>query len=253
MAIMVPENITVKWDREAEAELAKTAREWIEHGERAEGLHASDLLDPRQAYWKMKDPQALPDRLITTFLVGKVLHAFVLQEGKDRDISNQDEGSQWSEELQIWYSPDKFRMRKARDGSDVKVVAELKTSRGKEPQCVEDIQMYLEQLMIYMAAEKIRFFELYVLYLNARDDEGRTFPKFRCVKGSVTSQGLEAVTKDIKTQVQVLQAAIKTGNHRALPLCREWKCSPDMCDWWKKCKPEGRYDSPTYLKPKRRR
>jgi hypothetical protein len=245
MGLTLPASLTIQRDADQESTLVQKAREWVTKDERSPGVHASELLDPRKAYWQRKDPKPLTDRLVNTFLVGKVLHAFVINavEGTHLDWKT-DEGSRTSEELGIEYSPDLLN-----EG----VVREIKTSRSFfEPKTFEDLGMYCEQLLTYLAATDTLTGFLYVLYLNLRDEEGRTAPAFRCYRVSVSQADLDKLKKDIITVRHMLLRSIDANLPGALPLCREWLCSAKMCDWWEKCQPETRYGNPDYGKKKKK-
>lgn len=245
--IELPPNIQVNRDADAERGLLDRARTWLEADGGREGkLHASDLLMPRKGYWRVVDPQPLSDREIGLFLVGKVLHAFILSEnGKGMvDLRVTDEGSTYSEELGIWYSPDKL-------GSGVPV--EVKTSRAMYPaKSVEDLEVYLRQLLIYMAAEKSIHGRIVVMYTNAKDESGKTSPQFRVYTVEISREELEAVTLQIRKERDELVDAWRNQNCERLPLCPAWLCHPEQCEWWAKCKPPGRYENFEYLKGKRR-
>lgn len=236
MAIPLPESLAVARNKTSERMLLDKAKDYVTKDERTPGIHASDLLDTRQAFWKHVDPQPLTDRLTVTFLVGRVLHAFVLGavDGPDRvDIANTDDGSSHSDILGISYSPDKVL-----DG----VVRELKTSRSfYEPKDVKDLDIYLEQLLVYMAATQTTTSQLWVLYLNLRNEEGKTAPDFRSFDVSISPEDLQRVTEYLKESREQLEAAIAADDWRRLPLCREWKCGAGNCEWYAKCKPEGRH------------
>ena len=107
--IGVPENIVITRNKASERLLLDKGKEWLEKDERAPGIHASALLDLRQAYWNMKNPQGLGDREVVMFMVGKVLHAFVLGAVEGTvDLNATDEGSHYSDDLRISFSPDKI-------------------------------------------------------------------------------------------------------------------------------------------------
>lgn len=216
--------------------LLEKARAWVTKDERAPGWHASGILDPRQAYWQHVDPRELTDRLTVMFLVGRVLHAFVLgavDSPDSVDLNTTDDGSSRSEELGISYSPDKVL-----NG----IVRELKTSRSYyEPKDVKDLDIYIEQLLVYMAATRTYESELWVLYLNLKDDAGKTSPQFRSFTVKLSQDDLEHTIKYIKFIKESLDYAIEKQSHLGLPLCREWKCGASNCDWYAQCQPEGRY------------
>lgn len=247
--IELPPGIEVNRDQDAEAGLLAAAKTWLARDSGARvGIHASDLLNPRQGYWKQLDPQPISDREVGLFLVGKVLHAFVLaqDEGKASSVNLlvTDEGSTYNEELGIYYSPDKKYGDK---------VVEFKTSRGqREPTSVRDIEVYLQQLVIYMAAENLTQGEVWVLYVNAKDASGKTTPTFRVFKVALTGDELVALKLQIRQLRNDLADAIQARAHDSLPLCAAWLCHPEQCAWWSKCKPVGRYENYEYLKGKRK-
>lgn len=239
--IPLPESIKLKRNTSAEALLVRKARDWIETDDRAPGIHASDLLDERQAFFQHTDPRPLSDRLVSTFLVGKVLHAFVINavDGVgSEDISASDTGSDYSNDLDITFSPDVVLRG---------IVRELKTSRSfYEPKSVEDLRLYIEQLLVYMVAKGHTRSQLWILFLNFKDEERRTAPAFRAYDVVISEEDLAKLKEYLAERVQILKAAIAAGSYAGLPLCREWKCGAKNCQWYEKCKPEGRYGDPRF-------
>ncbi len=242
MPINIPSTLVVRRDTASEAELLEAGRAWLTKEERAAGVHASDLLDPLQAYWRNKKPLPLADRDVCMFLVGKVLHAFVLGsiEGKV-DLGITDAGSSYSKVLDLTYSPDMMK------GG---VPRELKTTRSfYEPKTVDDLGLYIEQLLVYMSSTNSCEGKLWVLYLNLKNEAGRTQPAFRCFTITLSTEELARVTGDLVAQRALLAQALETNDPRVLSLCREWKCGAANCQWYEDCKPEGRYHSPKYDLP----
>lgn len=253
--INLPPTLKVDRDEEAEKGLLEKARGWVTGEDRVEGIHASDLLMPRKGYWRALDPQPISDREVGLFLVGKVLHAFVLStSGASGETKNKnksvnlfvtDEGAKYDEELALYYSPDRLQP----DGT----VAEFKTSRSKYPaNRIGDLDIYLQQLLIYMAAEKVKKGEVWVLYTNAKDASDKTSPQFRVYRVEIGEDELTALRLEVRKLRDDLAGAQARKDHRALPLCPAWACSPIQCAWWSRCKPEGRHENPSYLKEKRR-
>lgn len=237
--IPLPESLTVKRSLAAEANLLAKARAWLEKDERSPGLHATDLMDLRIAFWQRADPQPISDRLVTIFMVGKILHAFVLGSIVEKvDISKSDEGSKFNEELGISYSMDYL---------DEGIPSEFKSSRSfYEPKDVKDLEIYLEQLLIYMVSIDSTVGKLWILYLNLKDEQRRTSPVFRCFTVTVSKEDLFKVKEYLLVAKQSLERALSTGNFRELDLCREFKCGEANCVWFHKCQPEGRYDDPRF-------
>ncbi len=152
--------VTVNRNRKVENDLLELGSEWLNRAERSPGIHASDILEPRLAYWRRKVPKDLPDRLVTRFLIGKVLHAIVLKTVEGAPFTYKtDEGSFTCKELGIEYSPDKIHKNKIR---------ELKTTRSqKEPKTVEDLKTYIDQIEIYMACTNQTEAQIWILFLTA--------------------------------------------------------------------------------------
>lgn len=236
----LPPSLKVNRDEEAEGVLYAQARDWLEKDVRPDGFHASDLLFPRMGYWRIVDPQPLTPRQVGLYLVGKVLHAFILGHA---DLTA-DEGSTYHEGLGLYYSPDKR----------LPVPTEIKTSRSfYEPKTLGDLDTYLLQVLIYMAAEDSTNGKLWVLYINARDPETRnTTPTFRVYDVHVKQEELDAFKLAARKLRDTLADAVQERNHRAVPLCPEWGCGPTRCPWWAKCQPEGRYENWEWIKKQKR-
>ena len=248
--IEYPPSLVVEARKETEAALFETARAWVAGSERKEGIHASDLLMPRKGYWRHKDPQPLADREVGLFLVGRVLHSFILHEGGKAkpDLTTSGEDSKYDSELRLWYSPDR-----AKDGK----IIEVKTSRSMyEARGLDDLDTYIPQVLVYFACEKMTEGEIWVLYLNARDGEGRTAPVFRVFSVSIDPKHLGSLRRRVGAAVTALELAISSveeGSWKTLPLCPEWVCRPNYCGYWERCQPEGRFGDPNYLKPKKKK
>lgn len=236
--IPLPESVTITRHAEREAELYDTGREWLTKDARSPGLHASDMMDPLQAYWSHSDPRTLPNRLVTMFMVGKVLHSFVLGAYvNDVDINRSDGGSSASP-LGFDFSPDLLH-----EG----MVRELKTSRSYyEPKNLDDVGMYVEQLLTYMASTDTTESELWVLFLNLKDDTGKTSPAFRCYTVRLSPEDLAGTKVFLQARAAQLQSALDRKDPTGLPLCREWKCGARNCDWYDQCQPDGRWGVPKF-------
>jgi len=203
---------------------------------------------PRKGYWRGLDPQPITEREIGLFLIGKVLHAFILAQdpatGGQVNILKTDDGQRYDEELGIWYSPDRVE-----NG----VPFEFKTSRGLYmPKTIEDLETYLKQLLIYQAAMRSIRGHLGVLYVNAKDESGKTSPQFRVYDSIITEEEIVALRLQIKAARDLIADSRLRKDHTPLALWPAWACHPEQCVWWAKCKPEGRYENFGYINGKRK-
>lgn len=236
----LPKALQIERDYTEEQRLLDLARKHITREERT-GIHMSDIMDSRLAYFKWLTKQPVPDRLINMFVVGQALHAILLCiKGGTEDYQRPpDSGTKHFGELQ--YSPDFLEME---DGSP----NEIKTTRSFYlPDCAylpddKTYHMYLEQLVGYMASEDKLTGRLTLLYLNSKDKEtNRTAPSIFVFKVTCTPEQLAAMRAVITKATELLAQAKEEKNHKVLPLCRPWKCND--CEFWDTlCKPEGRYE-----------
>lgn len=233
--LKLPESLEITRSKKSEDALLALGKKWLHQDERKEGLHASDLMDPRQAFFKHTDPRPIQDRLVNVFLVGKIGHVIVLSTvDKVKGLSvTSDEGSEWSEELGIWFSADKTL-----DG----IPRELKTTRSYyEAKTVEELSLYCEQLGIYMVARNSTVGQLWVLYLNLKDSSGKTAPQWRAFTVRVSPEDLAEYKAQLIDTRKKLEKAINMYDHSDLPLCRTFKCGKANCEYWDDCQPPGRY------------
>ena len=243
--LTLPTSLTVDRNKTAEANLIEKSRKWLEKDSKdRKGIHASDLLDPRKAYYDKINPQPLSNRLVGLFFVGKVLHAFFLSAltGEDGVNWKSDGGSTVDKELGFSYSPD------WKDKHFTPAIpGELKTSRSKYEQSKSDLALYLEQEMIYQAAENSEDGRLVVLMLNLPAPRGEgwgTYPQYRAYDIHVSKTDLKKYRTQLIAVRKLLQAALKSNKSKdikKLPLCREFKCGKSQCPHYSKCKPEGRW------------
>jgi hypothetical protein len=231
----------VERNKKAETNLIEKSRKWLEKDSKdRKGIHASDLLDPRKAYYDKINPQPLSNRMVGLFFVGKVLHAFFLSAltGEDGVNWKSDGGSTVDKELGFSYSPDWCK-----DG----IPGELKTSRSKYEQSKSDLGLYLEQLVTYMAGKKSEDGRLVTLMLSLpapRGDGWGTYPQYRAYNVHVSKADLAKYRTQLIATRKLLQQALKSNSKKdinKLPLCRDFKCGKSQCPHYSVCKPEGRY------------
>lgn len=223
--------LSISRDELQEVKLYQDIRAWLEKSDenRPSGIHASDLLDLRLAFWQRIRPRELSERQVWFYTIGKILHNLVLI----LDETKTDAGT--SEEMGILYSPDK-RM----EGRPV----ELKTHRGNSEPSPDTIQKefshYFEQLAIYCVLSNCLIGYLWILFINMKDRTNRTAPEIRCYRVVLTEEQFYAVESEVLHARDRLAEALATTDHRPLPLCRAWRCGT-ACAWWHDCQPELRY------------
>lgn len=231
----LPASLTVERDRELEDEIQRRVLAEVSGGHRAPGLHASDLLDPRQAYYRHTDPKPLTDRLANIFGIGRIGHSWfeALLDGHEVDLKKTDTGGQWDEEIGITFSVDALHEG---DPLEFKTTRSLYEARG-----ISDIEGYLRQLAIYMVCLNKTRGRLVKLLINLKDENGSTAPAWRAYTVTMTEDDRVALKAQLAQVAADLRAAILRGDPSALPLCEFWKCKPQFCEWYHACQPPGRY------------
>src|ERR1700693_2661564 len=108
--LTLPKLIQIERNKKAEVALVDKTRTWLEKDSAdRSGIHASDLLDPRKAFYDKTQPkQALSARLVGNFIVGKLLHILFLSalHSKDGVDWKSDAGSTIDKSLCISVTPD---------------------------------------------------------------------------------------------------------------------------------------------------
>lgn len=236
-------------DQPAETWLIGKIKNYLEAQPRAKGIHVSDLLKPRKAYWGRRDPQPMTDHEAGYFVAGRGHHEVIeaIIEGSKK-VGTADAGSH------VWkginYSPDMKTPHPQ----------EIKTSRARfgprndtQRELASEYQHYLEQLTAYMAIDNDTEGGLLVFYL-AKEQEGtkQTKPEFRWYKVTLTKAELGQRQAELLANKALLEKALKSKSkaaHRALPRCPQWLCRG--CTWAPKCQPW--MDGPGYdsIRPKR--
>jgi hypothetical protein len=249
--------VTIERSAEAEADFVEITKTWLEKdsGKRDPRIHASDLLDPRKAYWNRQAKETLDARMVGNFFVGKVLHAFfstAMNAGEGMSLVDTDVGGTWDESLGISFSNDWEQKCQTKDSPNG-IPYELKTSRAMNEQTNKDLSAYLEQLCIYMAAKHSLVGRLVVLRLMAKDTKKGygTYPQYRAYEITWTKKDLKDYRAQIVAIASLLSKAVKTKKPKdiqMLEVCRDWKCGKGNCGHWERCKPEGRYGTEKWAK-----
>lgn len=241
--LTLPRSLTVERNKHAEQKLIDKTRKWLEHDSKDRtGIHASDLLDPRKAYYDKINPYPMSTRMVGLFMTGKVLHAFFLSAltGEVGVNWKSDGGSIVDKELGFSFSPDWGTAKDEDPG-------ELKTSRSKYEQSKSDLGLYMEQLVTYMAGKKRENGKLVVLMLNLPAPRGEsygTYPQYRAYDVHVSKSDLLKYRTQLIATRKLLEKALKTRKKldiNKLPICRTFKCGASNCPHYEVCKPEGRY------------
>lgn len=226
-------NMRIKRDRKTEKKYVEKIRRSYESRERS-GVHVSDLLDPRMAYFKKLFPLEITDREIGYFLSGECLH--------------------WAIQSRLGIETEKKIELGGVEGSiDVfleGIPTELKSARNWT---IPDLpaEHYVDQVLSYCAITGSRIGNVWVFFLCPnRDYTGTktTHPEFRLWRCEFTPQELTEERKRLAKTKVILERAWKTRNFLKVPLCHEFKCfyksrgkAIVSCPYWEKCKPEGRY------------
>ena len=217
-----------------------------------EGIHASDLLSPRLAYFRKRFPVPLSPEEVGYFATGHGHHMFLvhLESGKKGESQ---EASFFSDEYGISYSPD-----------IASTYTEFKTARYPQIQKTEKARLrdfvdYAKQCLIYAICMKQTRWHLVVLYIGLRKTGpdgkyvgGLKAPVPKCWTIVFTKEELENGKVWLKEEVARLTTALERKSHQKLPLCDEWRCirwNPEtrkkepQCPYFTtKCKPAGRYE-----------
>jgi hypothetical protein len=198
----------IKRDNSIEAWLFDEIRnEW---GKEREGIHLSDLLTPRQAYWKRKKPMSANNDEIMYWASGKAHErAFLRASGYEHAESKQWEG--------IWYSMDFFRS----------FPTEIKTRRknlafeGKE---ADEYEHYLNQLRGYCAIENKKQGWLWVWCLVQKQDDYTTKPELACYTVEFTDEELEREREKLIWLRDNLIQSLSNDDYKSIHLCPKWMC-----------------------------
>jgi CRISPR/Cas system-associated exonuclease Cas4 (RecB family) len=223
----------VKRNNLAESDRLAQARAYLNSADRAEGIHVSDLLSPRKAYWGRILPREPTDRETMLYFVGKVQHAMILSDG-DLDVERSDAGTRSHLEFGVVYSPDQI-------GSLGQPI-ELKTSRAMYPpredgegwvRDLGELKEYLRQLAIYCVLEGQDWGQLVVLYLSRKLPDGRSEPTYRVYDVQLNETDKERTREYITRTKADIETAVSTRMEQLTKPCEPWKCF--SCRWADVC------------------
>jgi hypothetical protein len=177
-----------------------------------EGIHMSDLLAPKKAFWQKTNPLPATKQEIIYWLSGKAHESVFLYVS---DLKH-GEAKQWNG---IWYTPDVF----------FNFPVEIKTTRrGFVPKVgdeAESFSYYLRQLRYYCTMSNCQQGWLIVWFLVMLDENRRqTTPDYFCYRVEFTDEDLKQAQAEINKYDVALRSALASGVVDALPDCEKWIC-----------------------------
>lgn len=206
-----------------------------------EKFHVSDILSPRQWYWRNKKPKDITNKMIGFFLGGIAHHAMAepILAGKGGEVEHEAVLSV-NDDVVVVGHMDVHR----------ECPIEFKTSRKwtipKEP-----AEHYVDQLVCYCALKGSNKGKVVVFFLTpGRKWDGKTpsGPELAVWDITFTDEELGYATEMMKTTAKDCIQSWDKEDHTLLPLCEDWKCGGKWkgqvninCLWYQECKPEGRY------------
>lgn len=205
--------------------------------------HVSDLLTPRQAYFKRVDPLPLTRAQLGYFLAGQAHHLIAEIILKRTDGKGEEKITLEISDHQIIGTQDVFR--------DLPI--EFKTSR-KWTIDPEPAQHYTDQLLMYCAMNGVLEGKIVVFYLapgRKADGSTSTVPELACWHVQFEQEEVDRAKLYLGCAAVDLTSALLSSDHSLLPLCEEWMCGSRNrkgevkinCGWYEKCQPQGRYPS----------
>jgi hypothetical protein len=196
-------------DRDLEGRLYTTIQDNWNNNERM-GIHLSDLLVPRRAYYQKLFPKpATPDEILY-WLSGSAIETGL---GRALGVSH----GATAEYEGVFYSPDFF----------LEHLTELKSRRrylaeeGKEE---AEYEHYLNQLKGYLAFTKKNVGNLVIISLAEKVDNWKTKPVLAGYRVEYTDEELDGIRYELLAVKEKLQIALENKDPKDLPLCPRWMC-----------------------------
>jgi len=183
--------------------------------EAREGIHLSDLLAPRRAYWQKIKPMKPTLKEISYWTSGsaiedKFLKAIGYKKGEEKEWQG------------ILYNADVFLGN---------LPAEIKSRRRALAKEGEEAQMYdhyLKQLKGYCAVENKQKGWLIVLSLAEKQDNNKTMPEWRYYDVMFTEEELMEEQARLINARASLMVALERKDHTFLPECPHWMCGKTL-------------------------
>jgi len=179
-----------------------------------EGIHLSDLLAPRRAYWQKIKPMKPTLKEISYWTSGSAIEdKFLRAIGYEHGEMKEWEG--------IKYTPDTF----------FNFPAEIKSRRRALAKEGEEAQMYdhyLKQLIGYCAVENKQKGWLIVLSLAEKQDNNKTMPEWRYYDVMFMENELKEERGRLIQTKEMLGEALRIKQFDSLPLCASWICGKTL-------------------------
>jgi hypothetical protein len=235
-----------------EVKLYDALRESFMKNERT-GLHLTDLLNPRQKYWRMLDPQPITDAQIG-FFTGGLGHEDAITRLLADDFEETPEEVHYGIHCRPDYVAKSDRIVPKGE------FLELKTRRSNLPKSDADandpkrgLTTYRDQIRSYMALKHRTSMYLVVLSLTegkTRDPLSTSAPVFAVYREDMTEQEL-AEKRDHLIGMKILLES--PAGVQQMPLCWEFLCGKwnkalvrdggawsyiPKCPWYDKCRPQ---------------
>lgn len=183
---------------------------FVKQNEKRTGIHLSDLLKPRQAYWQRVKPLPPTNEEIQYFLIGRgheeSLHAC---SGYEHGEEQEWEG--------ILYTPDFYH----------NFPDESKTRRGNlaaPGEEEEKYKYYLDQVRGYCAVTGRPQAWLRVWSLMEKQEDYSTKPELAAYQVEFTEVELIFECDRLKTLKAAFLEALRQNNHKLLSQCPSWMC-----------------------------
>ena len=176
------------------------------------GIHLSDLLYPKQAYWQKVKPKPPTFKDVQYWVAGRGHEDAVHRIQELKHVPDR----VWNG---IYYGIDFFREHPI----------EMKTRRSylaKEGEEATRYESYIAQLLGYCACENIPKGELWVWSLLEKKDAFRSAPEFAVYEIEFTQEELEDEKQRLIDTKRTLLAAIGGDDdaYRSFKKCPDWKC-----------------------------
>ena len=184
------------------------------------GIHVSDLLFPRRAYFSRKHPEIeLTEEEVGRFIAGRGHHQIIqamTTSPEFREVSVERSGI--SGHIDIYKE----------------LPVEIKTTRAMKVATKDELSPhYIEQLGMYCALVNINRGQLLLLHLGIREvgKHGMT-PKL--VVYDVSFHDLDAIKREMLGRKIALEKALAEDDPKSLAPCPEWMC--DGCKYAEFCR-----------------